>query len=99
MMLAHPLRMTEALLSSERPSIRLHGARLYRCIVVIGWSERLAAERLGLHRTALRRAIAGTSSLAPDLSGWLLDLEAAHLAHPSPHIHKSTAGLRLAEQT
>ncbi|WP_035979086.1 hypothetical protein [Kozakia baliensis] len=93
MMRVHPLAMTEALLSSESPSIRLHGARLYQCIVVIGWTERLAAERLGVHRTALRRAIAGTSSLDPDLSRWLLALEAAHVAHPAPRRHKSIAGL------
>ncbi|WP_244176755.1 hypothetical protein [Acetobacter pomorum] len=37
-----------------------------------------------MHRTQFRRAIAGTSSLPPDLSAWLLDLEAAILARPSP---------------
>jgi len=83
---------------SEGPALRLHGARLYQCIAVIGWTERLAAERLGVHRTALRRAIAGTSSLDPERSHWLLALEAAHRAHPSPYVHASAARLRLVEQ-
>ncbi|QEE86843.1 hypothetical protein EOV40_013110 (plasmid) [Acetobacter oryzoeni] len=52
--------------------------------MVLGWTERLAAERCDMHRTQFRRAIAGTSSLPPDLSAWLLDLEAAFLARPSP---------------
>ncbi|WP_231866549.1 hypothetical protein, partial [Acetobacter malorum] len=70
--------------SSERPALRLSGRRLFQCLMVLGWTERLAAERCDMHRTQFRRALGGNSSLPPDLSAWLLDLEAAILARPSP---------------
>lgn len=84
MMPPHHASMSQNPHPPESPSIRLAGRRLFLCLTRIGWSERLAAERLGIHRTSLRRAIDGSSQLAPDLSAWLLDLEAAHLARPSP---------------
>ncbi|WP_026398981.1 hypothetical protein [Acetobacter nitrogenifigens] len=72
--------------SSAGPTARLSGSRLYRCLMVLGWSERLAAERCHVHRTQLRRAIDGTSSLPLDISAWLLDLESAHLDRPCPRL-------------
>ncbi|EGE48580.1 Hypothetical protein APO_0532 [Acetobacter pomorum DM001] len=81
----HPCMTTSKnALSSDRPEIRLSGRRLFQCLMVLGWSERLAAERCDTHHTQLRRALAGTSALPPDISAWLLDLEAAFLARPSP---------------
>ncbi|GCD54374.1 hypothetical protein NBRC3188_3071 [Acetobacter pasteurianus NBRC 3188] len=80
----HTMKTTDTPSSSERPALRLSGRRLFQCLMVLGWTERLAAERCDMHRTQFRRAIAGTSSLPPDLSAWLLDLEAAILARPSP---------------
>ncbi|KXV51008.1 hypothetical protein AD945_00870 [Gluconobacter albidus] len=62
----------------------LKGPRLSLALFRIGWSERQAAEKCDMHRTQLRRCLEGTSALPSDLSGWLLDLEAAHLAHPCP---------------
>jgi len=76
---------------------RLHGSRLLLCITFIGWSERHAAHRCQMHRTAFRRCIDGKSYLAADLSAWLLDLESAMRDHrcPRARIHDPACRTKL----
>jgi len=72
----------------------LSGARLSMALFIIGWSEAHAAEKCRMHRTQLRRCIAGTSHLPADLSGWILRLEAAHLDNPPPRQRRDDPALQ-----
>lgn len=55
-----------------------------RAQLVIGWSERQLAEKLGEHRTALRRRLDGGETLDARESRWLELLEDGHRLNPRP---------------
>lgn len=55
-----------------------------RIQLVIGWSERHLAERLGEHRTALRRRLEAGGTLDMQESRWLELLEDGHRLNPRP---------------
>ena len=81
--------MTKSLSPLDSRPKHLTGPRLSLALFRIGWSERQAAEKCDMHRNQFRRCLEGTSSLPADLSLWLLDLEAAHLAYPCPRQRKA----------
>lgn len=85
----HDTTMMKSLSPLDTRPKHLKGPRLSLVLFRIGWSERQAAGKCAMHRTQLRRCLDGTSVLPADLSAWLLNLEAAHLAHPCPRQRKS----------
>lgn len=72
-------------------SVRMGGNRppmgpreVARACLVIGWSERVLAERMGEHRTHLRRLLERGERLDPRRSRWLDHLEDGHLTWSRP---------------
>ncbi|QEO18783.1 transcriptional regulator [Acetobacter vaccinii] len=72
-------------------SVRMGGNRqpmgpreVARACLVIGWSERVLAERMGEHRTHLRRLMERGERLTPRRSRWLDHLEDGHLTWSRP---------------
>ncbi|GBR28626.1 hypothetical protein AA3271_2798 [Gluconobacter japonicus NBRC 3271] len=53
-------------------------------LITIGWSERTLADRLGEHRTALRRLIEEQGHLPERQSRWLEALADGHRDLPRP---------------
>lgn len=77
------------------PPTAMSGARLGRCLIVIGWAERELARRTGRHQTQIRRWLKGASPIPQDVAAWIEALAAFIAAHPGPRL----AGLsRLADR-
>lgn len=58
--------------------------RLLRCLIVLGWSERELAHRIGRHQTTVRRWTDGISLVDCEVAEWLEALARFHAAHPAP---------------
>ncbi len=58
--------------------------RLLVCLVVLGWSERELARRLGRHQTTIRRWVDGGSAVDREVAAWLEALADFHARHPAP---------------
>ena len=58
--------------------------RLLRCLIVLGWSERELARRIGRHQTTIRRWTEGISVVDCDVAEWLEALARFHTTHPAP---------------
>ena len=58
--------------------------RLLVCLIVLGWSERELARRLGRHQTTIRRWVDGSSAADREVAAWLEALVGFHASHPAP---------------
>lgn len=62
----------------------LSAAGIISSLIMIGWSERQLAERMGVHRTSLRRVLERQGQIAPRASRWLEALADVHRDDPHP---------------
>lgn len=67
------------------------GPELRDAIRTLGWTQRRAAMRLGRGEATVRRWIAGTVPIPPDVAAWCRAAAAWHRAHPCPGALKSPA--------
>ena len=83
--LSHPLARAVPPVGNRPP---LNGYAMTSALLTIGWSERTLAERLGEHRTALRRVLEEQGYLPERQSRWLEALADGHreLLRPLPPI-------------
>ena len=79
--LSHPLARAVPPAGNRPP---LNGYAMTSALMTIGWSERTLAERLGEHRTALRRLIEEQGHLPERQSRWLEALADGHRDLPRP---------------
>nr|WP_252350153.1 transcriptional regulator [Gluconobacter cerinus] len=79
--LSHPLARAVPPPGNRPP---LNGYAVTSALITIGWSERVLAERLGEHRTALRRLISSHGHLPVRESRWLEALADGHRDLPRP---------------
>ena len=75
--------------AGNRPLLNAYAVTSAR--ITIGWSERTLAERLGEHRTALRRLINGHGLLPERESRWLEALADGHRDLPRPRLSLMTS--------
>lgn len=68
--------------AGNRPDLDAAGVTC--ALIVIGWSERQLADRMGTHRTTLRRILEGQGLLASRESRWLEALADGHRDLPRP---------------
>lgn len=68
--------------AGNRPDLDAAGVTC--ALIVIGWSERQLADRMGAHRTSLRRILEGQGLLPTRESRWLEALADGHRDLPRP---------------
>lgn len=63
---------------------KMSSYRLLICLVIVGWSVRDLARRLGRHQTSVMRWCNGLSPVPEEVADWLEKVVAFHAAHPAP---------------
>lgn len=68
----------------EHAPTKMSSYQLLICLVIVGWSVRDLAKRLGRHQTSVMRWANGTSSVPNEVATWLEKVAAFHSKHPAP---------------
>jgi len=76
--------MTPPEVVQNEPERELSGYRLHRRLLVLGWTERELARRLGRSQTDMRRILAGARSLSESESAWIVKLSDFMRDNPPP---------------